>query len=171
MRAWVIPLATGASAAEFEYVAAEIPGSGATAAFSGRTENMRSVHFPGKLRLLGQFVDIEMTDAGSNSLNGQAMAGNGGQRRTVLVSVLRKRLAGILRRCALGILLATIALLGVMGFRRAALTDAGLVMSTPAWPWLIGATVVGVSRVMVLLRELHSGGGSARTGTSVSRDM
>jgi tRNA-2-methylthio-N6-dimethylallyladenosine synthase len=42
---------------------------------TGKTENMRSVNFPGHPRLVGQFVDVEITEAMSNSLRGRvAMA-------------------------------------------------------------------------------------------------
>jgi tRNA-2-methylthio-N6-dimethylallyladenosine synthase len=35
---------------------------------TGKTENMRSVNFPGHPRLVGQFVDVVITEAYSNSL-------------------------------------------------------------------------------------------------------
>ncbi|HEV2620724.1 MAG TPA: tRNA (N6-isopentenyl adenosine(37)-C2)-methylthiotransferase MiaB [Frateuria sp.] len=38
---------------------------------TGRTENMRFVNFPGNARLIGQFVDVEITAAMSNSLRGR----------------------------------------------------------------------------------------------------
>ena len=38
---------------------------------TGRTENMRSVNFPGPARLLGQFVDVAITEAMPNSLRGR----------------------------------------------------------------------------------------------------
>ncbi|MFC7301276.1 tRNA (N6-isopentenyl adenosine(37)-C2)-methylthiotransferase MiaB [Cognatiluteimonas weifangensis] len=38
---------------------------------TGKTENMRSVNFPGRPRLIGQFVDVVITEALSNSLRGQ----------------------------------------------------------------------------------------------------
>jgi tRNA-2-methylthio-N6-dimethylallyladenosine synthase len=38
---------------------------------TGRTENMRFVNFPGNPRLIGQFVDVEITEAMSNSLRGR----------------------------------------------------------------------------------------------------
>jgi tRNA-2-methylthio-N6-dimethylallyladenosine synthase len=38
---------------------------------TGRTENMRYVNFPGHPRLIGQFVDVTITDALSNSLRGR----------------------------------------------------------------------------------------------------
>ena len=45
------------------------------AELTGKTENMRSVNFPGQARLVGQFVDVEITEAMVNSLRGRvAMA-------------------------------------------------------------------------------------------------
>lgn len=38
---------------------------------TGKTENMRSVNFPGHPRLIGQFVDVVITEALSNSLRGR----------------------------------------------------------------------------------------------------
>ncbi|MEO6517493.1 MAG: tRNA (N6-isopentenyl adenosine(37)-C2)-methylthiotransferase MiaB [Pseudoxanthomonas sp.] len=38
---------------------------------TGRTENMRSVNFPGNTRLIGQFVDVEITEVMTNSLRGR----------------------------------------------------------------------------------------------------
>jgi tRNA-2-methylthio-N6-dimethylallyladenosine synthase len=38
---------------------------------TGRTENMRFVNFPGNPRLIGQFIDVEITEAMSNSLRGR----------------------------------------------------------------------------------------------------
>ena len=43
---------------------------------TGKTENMRSVNFPGHPRLVGQFVDVVITEALANSLRGRvAVAG------------------------------------------------------------------------------------------------
>jgi tRNA-2-methylthio-N6-dimethylallyladenosine synthase len=42
---------------------------------TGRTENMRYVNFPGHPRLVGQFVDVTITEAMSNSLRGRLAAG------------------------------------------------------------------------------------------------
>lgn len=61
----------------------------------------------------------------------------------------------LLRRCALGLWLCGIALLGVAEFRRAAHIDAAFALSTTAWLWLIGSTVTGVVGVALLARELH----------------
>ena len=38
---------------------------------TGRTENMRFVNFPGSTRMIGQFVDVVITEAMSNSLRGR----------------------------------------------------------------------------------------------------
>ena len=38
---------------------------------AGRTENMRYVNFPGNARLIGQFVDVQITQVMSNSLRGR----------------------------------------------------------------------------------------------------
>lgn len=40
---------------------------------TGRTENMRSVNFAGSARLVGEFVDVEITEARSNSLRGRVV--------------------------------------------------------------------------------------------------
>ncbi|MCK7592571.1 tRNA (N6-isopentenyl adenosine(37)-C2)-methylthiotransferase MiaB [Pseudomarimonas salicorniae] len=40
---------------------------------TGRTENMRFVNFPGHPRLTGQFVDVQITEAMSNSLRGRLL--------------------------------------------------------------------------------------------------
>jgi len=45
------------------------------AELTGRTENMRYVNFPGHARLIGQFVDVEITAAMSNSLRGRVRVG------------------------------------------------------------------------------------------------
>ncbi len=41
---------------------------------TGRTENMRYVNFPGDARMIGQFVDVEITQAMANSLRGRVVA-------------------------------------------------------------------------------------------------
>ena len=41
---------------------------------TGRTENMRKVNFAGDLRLVGQFVDVLVTEVMSNSLRGRIVA-------------------------------------------------------------------------------------------------
>ena len=38
---------------------------------TGRTENMRYVNFPGNARLIGGFVDVEITEVMANSLRGR----------------------------------------------------------------------------------------------------
>ncbi|HZW19230.1 MAG TPA: tRNA (N6-isopentenyl adenosine(37)-C2)-methylthiotransferase MiaB, partial [Luteimonas sp.] len=44
---------------------------------TGKTENMRSVNFPGHPRLVGQFVDVVITEALSNSLRGRVAMADG----------------------------------------------------------------------------------------------
>ncbi len=46
---------------------------------TGKTENMRSVNFPGHPRLVGQFVDVVITEALTNSLRGRLMLGVSGE--------------------------------------------------------------------------------------------
>ena len=38
---------------------------------TGRTENMRFVNFAGSTRMIGEFVDVTITEAMSNSLRGR----------------------------------------------------------------------------------------------------
>ena len=46
---------------------------------TGKTENMRSVNFAAPKRLVGQFVDVVITEAMSNSLRGRvAITGDAG---------------------------------------------------------------------------------------------
>ncbi|MCC6593152.1 MAG: TRAM domain-containing protein, partial [Xanthomonadales bacterium] len=45
------------------------------AELTGRTENMRFVNFPAPPRLIGQFVDVEITAAMANSLRGRVVDG------------------------------------------------------------------------------------------------
>ena len=40
---------------------------------TGKTENMRSVNFPAPARLIGQFVDVVITEALTNSLRGRVL--------------------------------------------------------------------------------------------------
>jgi len=42
---------------------------------TGRTENMRYVNFAAPARLIGEFVDVLITDAMSNSLRGRVLTG------------------------------------------------------------------------------------------------
>jgi len=44
---------------------------------TGKTENMRSVNFPGHPRLIGQFVDVVITEALTNSLRGRVAMRDG----------------------------------------------------------------------------------------------
>ncbi len=41
---------------------------------AGRTDNMRFVNFPGEVRMVGQFVDVQITEVMSNSLRGRLAA-------------------------------------------------------------------------------------------------
>jgi tRNA-2-methylthio-N6-dimethylallyladenosine synthase len=41
--------------------------------FTGRTENMRYVNFAGHPRLVGQFVDVLVTEVMANSLRGRLL--------------------------------------------------------------------------------------------------
>jgi tRNA-2-methylthio-N6-dimethylallyladenosine synthase len=43
---------------------------------TGKTENMRSVNFPAPQRLIGQFVDVMITEAMPNSLRGRVHLGD-----------------------------------------------------------------------------------------------
>ncbi len=44
---------------------------------TGKTENMRSVNFPGHPRLIGQFIDVVITEARTNSLRGRVATRDG----------------------------------------------------------------------------------------------
>ena len=44
---------------------------------TGKTENMRSVNFPAPARLIGQFVDVVITEVMTNSLRGRVHPGEG----------------------------------------------------------------------------------------------
>ncbi len=59
-------------------VLVEGPSKKDPAELTGRTENMRSVNFPGSARLVGQFVDVEITEARSNSLRGRVVTAGPG---------------------------------------------------------------------------------------------
>ena len=52
-------------------VLVEGPSARNPAELTGKTENMRSVNFPAHPRLIGQFVDVRITEAMSNSLRGR----------------------------------------------------------------------------------------------------
>ncbi|WP_045770011.1 tRNA (N6-isopentenyl adenosine(37)-C2)-methylthiotransferase MiaB [Xanthomonas albilineans] len=55
-------------------VLVEGPSKKNPAELTGKTENMRSVNFPGHPRLIGQFVEVTITEALSNSLRGRVVA-------------------------------------------------------------------------------------------------
>ncbi len=44
---------------------------------TGRSENMRDVNFPGQPRLIGQFVDVTITEARANSLRARIRQADG----------------------------------------------------------------------------------------------
>ena len=52
-------------------VLVEKPSTRDASELTGRTENMRFVNFPGHPRLIGQFVEVQITDAMANSLRGR----------------------------------------------------------------------------------------------------
>jgi tRNA-2-methylthio-N6-dimethylallyladenosine synthase len=54
-----------------QHVLVEGPSKKDPAEMAGRTENMRYVNFPGHPRMIGQFVDVAITDVMSNSLRGR----------------------------------------------------------------------------------------------------
>ena len=60
----------------------------------------------------------------------------------------------LLRRCALGIWLCGIALLGMVEFHRAAFAGDALAMTPIAWMWLAGSMMTGVIGIALLVREL-----------------
>jgi tRNA-2-methylthio-N6-dimethylallyladenosine synthase len=55
-------------------VLVEKPSKKNASELTGRTENMRYVNFPGPASLIGQFVDVHITEAMSNSLRGRVAA-------------------------------------------------------------------------------------------------
>ncbi|OHE79371.1 MAG: tRNA (N6-isopentenyl adenosine(37)-C2)-methylthiotransferase MiaB [Lysobacterales bacterium GWF1_69_6] len=57
-----------------ERVLVEGPSAKDPAELTGKTENMRNVNFPGPRRLVGQFVDLRITEARTNSLRGEVVA-------------------------------------------------------------------------------------------------
>ncbi|MCM2355294.1 MAG: tRNA (N6-isopentenyl adenosine(37)-C2)-methylthiotransferase MiaB [Arenimonas sp.] len=61
-----------------ERVLVEGPSAKDPAELTGKTENMRNVNFPGPRRLVGQFVDLRITEARTNSLRGEVVAVAGG---------------------------------------------------------------------------------------------
>ncbi len=57
-------------------VLVERPSKRDASELTGKTENMRSVNFAGHPRLIGQFVDVVITEAMSNSLRGRVATSN-----------------------------------------------------------------------------------------------
>ena len=54
-------------------VLVEGPSAKDPAELTGKTENMRNVNFPGGKRLVGQFIDVRITGARTNSLRGEVV--------------------------------------------------------------------------------------------------
>ncbi|MFY2765389.1 tRNA (N6-isopentenyl adenosine(37)-C2)-methylthiotransferase MiaB [Arenimonas sp. MALMAid1274] len=54
-------------------VLVEGPSARDASELTGKTENMRNVNFPGAARLVGQFVDVRITEARTNSLRGEVV--------------------------------------------------------------------------------------------------
>jgi len=54
-------------------VLVEGPSAKDPAELTGKTENMRNVNFPGGTRLIGQFIDVRITEARTNSLRGEVV--------------------------------------------------------------------------------------------------
>ncbi|KFL36662.1 tRNA (N6-isopentenyl adenosine(37)-C2)-methylthiotransferase MiaB [Arenimonas donghaensis] len=54
-------------------VLVEGPSAKDPAELTGKTENMRNVNFPGHPRLVGQFIDVRITEARTNSLRGKVV--------------------------------------------------------------------------------------------------
>lgn len=67
----------------------------------------------------------------------------------------RRTRPSLLRRCALGIWLCGIALIGVVEFRRFAYAGGTLSLTPVAWLWLAGSTLTGIVGIALLLRELR----------------
>ena len=61
----------------------------------------------------------------------------------------------LLRRCALGIWLCGIALIGLVEFRRHSLAGGGFSMTPVAWMWLLGSIVTAAIGIALLVRELR----------------
>ncbi|WP_125165327.1 MULTISPECIES: tRNA (N6-isopentenyl adenosine(37)-C2)-methylthiotransferase MiaB [Pseudoxanthomonas] len=64
---------SGAMVGTVQKVLVEGPSKKDPAELTGKTENMRSVNFPGNPRLVGQFVDVRITAALTNSLRGEVV--------------------------------------------------------------------------------------------------
>ena len=56
-----------------ERILVEGPSARDPGELTGKTENMRNVNFPGHPRLVGQFVDLRITEARANSLRGEVV--------------------------------------------------------------------------------------------------
>ena len=62
---------SGAMVGSVQNVLVEGPSRKDPQELTGRTENMRYVNFPGNTRLVGEFVDVQITQVMSNSLRGR----------------------------------------------------------------------------------------------------
>ncbi len=60
-----------------ERILVEGPSARDPGELTGKTENMRNVNFPGHPRLVGQFVDLRITEARTNSLRGEVVVATG----------------------------------------------------------------------------------------------
>src|SRR3546814_2449162 len=60
----------------------------------------------------------------------------------------------LIRRCAIGIWLCGIALLGVVEFRRYSMAGGEFSMTPVAWMWLVGSIITGAVGIALLVREL-----------------
>ena len=65
------------------------------------------------------------------------------------------RAPSLVRRCAIGIWLCGIALLGAVEFRRYAMAGGEFSMTPVAWMWLAGSIITGAVGVAWLVRELQ----------------
>src|SRR5690606_26192133 len=78
-----------------------------------------------------------------------ARARGDGRRGSGGVNPAPPRPPSLLRRCALGIWLCGIAVLGAVEFRRYAFAGDGTSMTPVAWMWLAGSAVTGADRKSV----------------------
>lgn len=63
--------------------------------------------------------------------------------------------SGLLRRCAIGLWLCGIALVGLLRFYMKIAEDPGTEPALDAWLWLAGSVLVAIIGTIVLLRELR----------------
>ena len=65
--------ATEAMIGSVQRVLVERPSTRNASELTGRTENMRYVNFEGHPRLIGQFIDIRITEVRVNTLRGEVL--------------------------------------------------------------------------------------------------